>query len=446
MRMRGNRALGVVRTSAIAFAVLAFAVGVVPGCGLENALVGGACKDGYSVCGADCVDLLVDTSHCGRCGTTCPPGVGCAAGICGGPADGAADALADGARDTSTDGPSSDGNTDGTTSDASSDGSTDGPASDASSDGSTDGPSTDSGDACPPPPYNTAARCGSCFTQCVTPNTECLLEAGNFVCRPPCTAPLEPCNGICVNKQIDPLNCGVCDKICPALICVGGICQGANPGHEVVIGHDYTAGFGGSAQVKVLTNAVLLPSSNPLRILSFEKWADPAVVARVKAFVAAAALGRTLAYTVSNDVADLRDPLKLSQNAVVVVYDQSQMASADAMAAGTSWAAPLLTFAREGGTLVALDGAGGQGEMPLLLRSAGLLNITSHLALAAASRVAVVAPFDQVGLSVVSPYAVSNRSVTLQSADANGGNVTFVVRNGTLGDGDPVVVHKLVPP
>ncbi len=443
--------LGFARTSAIALAGLALSVGVAPGCGLENALVGGACKVGYTVCGADCVDLLVDPNHCGRCDVPCPPGLACGSGICGGPVDGSRDALADVSGDTATDGPISDGSQDGT---VSSDGSSDGSTGDGSTDGTVgdgntgDGSadaSADTADACPPPPYNTAARCGSCFIQCIAPNSECLLEAGNFVCKPPCTPPLEACNGICVDKQTDPFNCGVCDKVCPAVICLGGICQGANPGHEVVIGHDYAATFGGSAQAKVLTNAVFLPAANPLRVLSFEKWADPAIVARVKSLVAAAALGRTLTYTVSTNEADLRDPLRLSRNEVVVVYDQRQMTAVEAAATGASWAGPLLTFAREGGTIVALDGADGLGEMPSLLRTAGILNLTSHTPLAATSRVAVVAPFDQVGLAVVSPYAVSNRSVTLQSAEPNGGNVTFVVRNGTLGAGDPVVVHKLVP-
>lgn len=421
--------LALIRSSAIVLATLACAVGVVPGCGLENALVGGACKVGYTACGTDCVDVLVTREHCGSCDVVCPPGVACVAGVCGGSTDGSTDALAD----TSTDGNPGDGSTDG-----SGDGSTDG----SPSDGATDG----GGDACPPPPYNTPARCGSCFVQCVAPNTECLLENGNFVCKPPCTPPLEPCNGICVDKMVDPFNCGVCNKVCPALICAGGICQGTNPGHEIVVGHDGLSALGASAQAKVITNAVLLPAANPLRILSFEKWSDPAVVAKVKSLVGAAALGRTLAYTVSMDEADLRDALKLSRADVVVVYDQGQMDAAAAMSTGMGWAAPLLTFAREGKTIVALDGADGQGQMPLLLRTAGILNVTSHTTLAAAQRVRVVAPADPVGLAVLSPYAVADRSVTLQSADPNGGDITYVVRQGAAGNGDPVAVHKLVQP
>ncbi|MBL9111113.1 MAG: hypothetical protein JNM74_17645 [Myxococcales bacterium] len=448
--------LALIRSSAIVLATLACAVGVVPGCGLENALVGGACKVGYTACGTDCVDVLVTREHCGSCDVVCPPGVACVAGVCGGSTDGSTDALADTSTDgnpgdarldaladTSTDGNPGDGSTDGNPGD----GSTDGNPGDGSTDGNPgDGATDGSVDACPPPPYNTPARCGSCFVQCVAPNTECLLENGNFVCKPPCTPPLEPCNGICVDKMVDPFNCGVCNKVCPALICAGGICQGTNPGHEIVVGHDGLSALGASAQAKVITNAVLLPAANPLRILSFEKWSDPAVVAKVKSLVGAAALGRTLAYTVSMDEADLRDALKLSRADVVVVYDQGQMDAAAAMSTGMGWAAPLLTFAREGKTIVALDGADGQGQMPLLLRTAGILNVTSHTALAAAQRVRVVAPADPVGLAVLSPYAVADRSVTLQSADPNGGDITYVVRQGAAGNGDPVAVHKLVQP
>ena len=421
--VRMLRAAAVASVSLLAFVTLA------PGCGLENALVGGACKAGFSACGSDCVDLARSPDHCGACAAPCRAGDVCVDGVCGAPSDGSADGRADALADGSPiDGSPIDG--------ASGDGA---PGDGAPGDGSP-------GDACPPPPYNTAARCGSCFVQCTAPNSECLLEGGNFVCKPPCTPPLEPCSGVCVDKQTDPFNCGVCSKVCATLICATGVCQGTNPGHEVVLGHDYAGAVGASAQVKLLTNAVLLSAANPLRILSFEKWAEATTVARIKAFVAAAAFGRTIAYTVSNDEADLRDPLKLSRAEVVLLYDQRTMTAAEATTAGASWAPPLLTFAREGGTVVALDGADGQGQMPQLVRSAGILDLTAHTTLAATSRVAVVAPFDQVGLGVLSPYAVASRSVTLQTNETNGGNVTFVVRSGIAGNGDPTVVHKLVPP
>ncbi len=437
----------------------ALVVSVVPGCGLENALVGGACKTGYTLCGADCVDLLTDTSHCGRCEATCAAGVACSGGNCGGSIDASSDSTADGSSDGSvtdgSDGSVTDGS-DGSVTDGSdgsvtdgSDGSVtdggDGSVADGG-DGSVTDASDGSVDACPPPPYDNAATCGSCFVACVAPNTDCLNVAGSFVCRPPCTPPLQACRGLCVDLQNDAFNCGVCDKVCPSNLCVAGKCQGTNPGHVVTIGHDYEGSVLGSAQSRPLTNAVLLPSANPLKILSFEKWANPAAVARVKLIVGAAALGRTLQYTVSTDEADLRDVLKLSQTSVVLVYDQAQLTAAEAPAIGAGWTASLRIFAQEGGTVVALDGADGNGQMPALLRSAGLFDTASHTPLAAGSRVAVVAPFDQIGLGVISPYASLGRSVTFQSNEANGGMVTFVVRQGIAGGGDPVVVHKLVPP
>jgi hypothetical protein len=426
----------------------ALVVGVVPGCGLENSLVGGACKTGYTPCGSDCVDVLTDPSHCGRCDATCASGVACSAGNCGGSFDASRDAVGDVGSSDASDGSATDSSSDGSASDASDasgDGSTS-DASDASGDGSTSDASDASVDACPPPPYDNAATCGSCFVKCVAPNTDCLNVGGAFVCRPPCTPPLQACRGVCVDLQNDAFNCGVCDKICPSNLCVAGKCQGANPGHVVTIGHDYEGSVLNSSQSKLLTNSVLLPAANPLKILSFEKWANPSAVARIKLIVGAAALGRTLQYTVSNDEADLRNVLRLSQTSVVLVYDQAQLTAVDAPVIGAGWNAPLRTFAQEGGTIVALDGADGNGQMPALLQSAGLLDTASHTPLAPASRVAVVAPFDQVGLGAISPYVVLGRGVTFQSNEMNGGMVTFVARQGIAGGGDPVVVHKLVPP
>jgi hypothetical protein len=457
------------------FASTIFVLGVVSGCGLENALVGGACKPGFEVCNERCTDLLADPSHCGACGTACPMGVGCGGGLCGGRANphgpatdapiagAAAPPASDATRDTdpfvtdSATAPTLDGALDASVDDADVDASVDGAAAsqaDASPrDASHDGSSSDASvgadvdaTACPPPPYDTPATCGSCFVSCMAPNSECMNVGGTFTCGPPCPPPQEACHGVCVDLRNDPFNCGVCDKTCPSNICVAGVCQGTTPGHVVVIGHDYSNTFAGSAQTKVLSNAVFLPAKNPLRVLSFEKWADPSTVATVKSMLAAAALGRTLQYTTSNDDADLRSPLKLSRASVVIIYDQRQMSQSEALAAGPRWAAPLHTFNQEGGTIVVLDGTDGLGQMPELLRSARLLDVASHSALTSGSQVTVVAPFDQVGLGVLSPYGVAARSVTFRSNEPAGPHVTFVVRDGLSGLGDPIVVHKLVPP
>jgi hypothetical protein len=42
------------------------------------------CAAGLSACGAACVDLQIDTSNCGACGTACGAGVACSQGVCQG--------------------------------------------------------------------------------------------------------------------------------------------------------------------------------------------------------------------------------------------------------------------------------------------------------------------------------------------------------------------------
>jgi hypothetical protein len=395
-------------------------VSVAQGCGAENSLVDGDCAIGYAACGGVCADTSTDPEHCGGCNSACAPGVACVSGICGGSLDGAADGSLDGAADGSLDG---------------------------ATDGQVDGQEGDGGDACPPPPYVTAAACGACGIVCVAPNSACIIDgSGKPVCAPPCVAPLTECSGRCVDLSNDARNCGTCGKLCPSNICVASKCQGATPGDVVVIGHDYKDGFAGSSQARVLTNAVFIPTSNPLRILSYEQFGDAAVMANVKALIQSAAGGRVLNVSVAITPAALASATLDQRYDVVLVHDQSSGDAATLAGVGAGWAASLATFAQSGGVIVALDGAGGQGAMPSLLTAAQLLDVAGHQSIAAGSLVGIVAPADRIATLVVSPYGTFDRSVTLQSNEANGGNVVYVAAQFVGGvPGDPVVVHKVVP-
>jgi hypothetical protein len=251
---------------------------------------------------------------------------------------------------------------------------------------------------------------------------------------------------VCVDLTADPQNCSACGKFCASNICVTSVCQGATPGDIVVIGHDYRDALASSSQSRILTNAVFIPPTDPLRILSYEQFSDPSTVVNLKNILQAVIVGRTLKITVATSPAALTSTTLAQSFDVVLIHDQQGGAPATLAATGATWAAPLSSFAKGGGVIVALDGAGGQGGMPSLLTAAQLLAVTGHQSLPAGSLVGIVAPGDRIATLVVSPYATFDRSVTLQTSEPNGGVVVYVAQQIVNAvPVDPVVIHKLVP-
>jgi len=438
-------------TAALA-AIALSAVAAASACGADNAIVGGSCAEGYTQCGLACVDTADDPRNCGECGNVCRAGTVCEEGSCRSEGDASAtDGSTDALRDSRvTDGPTSDrrasegGTTDGMIGDGvSGDGKT---ADRASGDVANDA----TGDSCIAP-FDTHDSCGECGHSCSVVDDCVIGDAGIYECVAHCSptsADPDDCNGQCVDETSDPDNCGRCGKVCASGYCSSSLCQGTTGGDIVVIGDDYNSTATVPSAEKILTNAVFLPTSNPIQILAFAEYADPTSVSNVTAILAAEASlsGRKITLTTTSMEAYIPAHLTNANYDVLIVYDQTNAAPGVLGPLGTSWASTLATFTGAGGIVVSLDGASGTTqEMPLFNTSAALLAVSADTLIAPGAPLDVIAGADAIGHGVVTPYAAKPNSVYFTTSESNGGNVTYVVVGSPDAGQAPVVVHKAVP-
>jgi hypothetical protein len=469
------------------------------GCGVDNALVGGSCAAGYAQCGLHCVKLASDPENCGACGHACRPGSACTGGTCDVPLDASTDAplesesaadapAVDESHSTGDDGSIHTSTGDAGYNDAFSGGESaiepptveasvdeaQASADDAAPDGGTpvdptgttdagfgdDGsngvdPGTpDSGtpdSAGVDSPSTTGDDSSAADSSAVdsayessTPGDSAAVDATPIEAGNPCTAPLVYCGGACIDVTGDPLNCGACNVVCASQLCDNSQCVGATSGGIVYIGHDYTTTLPGTAQARVLSNAVFVPASNPLHVMSYERYARVSAVSHVDAILnnVARQEGRTLsiASTTSDDV--VRDQLVLPSYDVLLIHDQPTAPDAALAALGAKWASTLSTFTLGGGVVIVLDGGGGIAQMPALATGTALLSVGAHFSTAVGTPLLVTSHVDVIGIGVISPYGAGQSSVSL-TTEANGGNVVYVVEiAGDGGSNAPVVVHK----
>ncbi len=418
-------------------------------CGVDNEIVGGSCREGYTQCGLRCIDTTSDPQNCGECDNVCPAGV-CENGHC--PGESSLDGSIDGGE---TDGPAGDqrspeaSNThgpirDGMTGDTLPEDTA--PGDSAPGDGVSDGTQ----DSCTPP-YDTKDSCGRCGLACSAVDDCVVSDAGLYECVPHCVpSSVYPsdCNGECVDETSDPYNCGRCGKVCASGYCSSSECQGTTVGDIVVIGDDYNSAMTVPSAAKILTNAVFLPTSNPIQILSFEEYADPASVLNVQAILKeeATLTGRKFAIKSSNMATDIPTHLTNTSYDVLLVYDQEAAELGTLGPLGASWAITLATFTSLGGVVVSLDGAAGSTqEMPLFNTAAGLLSVSADTVIPTGTPLDVIASGDVIGHGVVTPYAAKPNSVSFTTSESSGANVTYVVVDSSDAGQAPVVVHKEVP-
>jgi hypothetical protein len=212
----------------------------------------------------------------------------------------------------------------------------------------------------------------------------------------------------------------------------------------VYIGHDFTTTLPGTAQARVLSNAVFIPQANPLHVMSYERYANAGAITRVNGILngVAGQQGRTLRIRSTSNDADVPNLLALPGYDVLLVHDQPGAPDGSLGALGASWASTLTTFTLGGGVVVVLDGGSGIGQMPAFASGTGLLQVTANTPVTIGTPLVVSSRLDAVSNGVVSPYGAGQNSVSL-STEPNAGNVVYVVEiAGDAGGGAPVVVHK----
>ena len=483
-----------------------FAIGTLAaGCGVDNSLVGGSCAAGYTQCGLRCVKLGSDPGNCGACGLACQSGSACNEGVCLS-LDASADSLAEDAPDGATprDGSVNDGETGGATNAEGGAADADGGATNAEGGATDDAASPDEGSFEAPdaasasepdasaigtgddsPPDDSATPVdpidgvdptssdGAADDATTKPNDDGgddsgdMDAAGPIEAAPdsasdggtpsdssdagapaeasnPCAVPLAFCGGGCIDVSGDPLNCGGCGVVCASQLCDDSACVGAASGGIVYIGHDYTTTLTGTAQARVISNAVFVPESNPLRVLSYERYANTTAVTQVGAILRGVARqeGRTLTITSTANDDQVPEQLTVTNYDVLLVHDQSNAPDGALAALGAKWGSTLSVFALGGGVVIVLDGGGGLGQMPAFATGTGLLDVSAHVSIAVGTPLLVASRVDVIAAGVLSPYGAGQNSVSLMT-EANGGNVVYVVElNGDSGSNLPVVVHK----
>jgi hypothetical protein len=235
--------------------------------------------------------------------------------------------------------------------------------------------------------------------------------------------------------------------MCPAnQTCFNGRCGHIN-GAVVYIGSDYStvsvSDLGSPATA--LTSAVSLVRKNPIKILSYERYAQAASIAEVNSLLP----GPQYAVTHTKVDSFVHDNLVFSSYSILLVHDQAAAPPGALATLGAYWSPALLTFVASGGIVVMLDGGtsstdagAGTGEMPDFSTATTLLNVTSHADVAPDTSLDLNAPGDAVGSGLFWPYGSDANSVSL-TTEAPSATVVYVVTVDQDGSaGPPVIVHK----
>lgn len=462
-------------------AALAVLLPLAPACLGDAPLVGGTCASGFEACGHVCVDPLSDPNHCGGCGVVCSPSLACVAGSCEGPAqadaaarpdspgvvvpDAGADALADhdGAAEAALDAGDADAAEPHAEAMVEASPESGEGAAEASADAAGDAPAEASPDAqqqeatapCTGP-LDTPQQCGACEIKCEGETPECRpLGDGGFACAPMCEPPLQMCDDTCADVLSDPNHCGSCDHGCLSDLCIAGVCHGATAGHAVLIGMDYQVFNSGAPPTVIFRNAVFLPPHNPLRVRLWSQYAScsqTGCAEKVKLVLqdAAAKLGRAYDLVEASAPDAAVAALTPASVDVLLVPDQPDAPAGALGSVGDSFKQPVADFLQAGGVVVTLLSPAGTGEMHELVTRAGLASIDAVEDVSSPPHaLANVAPYDVVGVNVLSPFLARPRTSVLSTKLAQTADTVFVIADAQGQDAGlarPVVIHRVIVP
>src|SRR5690606_5911112 len=280
-------------------------------------------------------------------------------------------------------------------------------------------------------------RCGACDAACPSGEPFCDCSAGDDACEcvADCGDSLTECGTTCADLDGDPLHCGACFSECASGLCDDGSCAGSLPGHVVLMCASFSQARENHPQTTLLGNAVFLSSRNRIRVLSYRQYSDATTEARVIQALdwAGQAQGRRYTSVALDDYSDLPSTLNNSDFEVFLVLDQPNAPAGELNAIGEAWQNSMDEFVSSGGTVIVLDGAAGTAEMADLISSAGLLDMDGDEGLASDALLYVRAPFDSVGVNVLSPFQPLGRSCTFTPSEPPDASTVYVVTDAPPG-------------
>ncbi|MBU0609243.1 MAG: hypothetical protein KKI08_15255, partial [Armatimonadetes bacterium] len=225
-------------------------------------------------------------------------------------------------------------------------------------------------------------------------------------------------------------------------LCIDGKCTGTPVGHLIVIGMSFSQS--NEPTELLLGNAVFLPPGDPVRVLDYRKYTNPANAAVVESILSAEAKKRGRSYGINKVSVAGSIPSELASGIydVLLIHDQPDAPSGQPAALGGYLAGPVKAFALLGGTIVVLASNDGSAQMDQFLTASQIL-ATQGLGTVTGQAIHNQAPNDVVGNGVQSPFLAKPVTVRFVTTELQDPNVTYVFTDTPA---NPVVVHKALLP